>query len=185
MTNELPTIKLKGKDYVQVKDRVLFFNEEYPNGSIVTEVIERDGYASFKAIVTPDTDKPTRYFIGRSAGVVSGDKSYEKLETVSVGRALAFMGIGVIESIASADEIINYEERKVAPKVYPKSVQPEGEPVMQEGDTLVKGVSQKSGKPWWAIQRGKEKIWLTQSQYNYIMKQVSDAPLVPEEGLPF
>jgi hypothetical protein len=30
-------IKIKGKDYVLVKDRVLAFNEYYPNGCIITE----------------------------------------------------------------------------------------------------------------------------------------------------
>lgn len=30
-------IDIKGKEYVLVKDRVLYFNEVYPNGSITTE----------------------------------------------------------------------------------------------------------------------------------------------------
>jgi hypothetical protein len=36
---QLPTIDIKGKDYVLVKDRVLFFNKEYPNGAIQTQRI--------------------------------------------------------------------------------------------------------------------------------------------------
>jgi len=35
----LPTISIKGKDYVLVKDRILYFNEVCPNGAIQTERI--------------------------------------------------------------------------------------------------------------------------------------------------
>jgi hypothetical protein len=30
-------ISIKGKDYVLVKDRIIYFNETYPNGSIQTQ----------------------------------------------------------------------------------------------------------------------------------------------------
>ena len=30
-------IDIKGKAYVLVSDRIIYFNENYPNGSIVTE----------------------------------------------------------------------------------------------------------------------------------------------------
>ena len=33
------TIKIKGKDYVMVKDRLIYFNDTYPNGSITTELV--------------------------------------------------------------------------------------------------------------------------------------------------
>jgi hypothetical protein len=33
------------------------------------------------------------------------EKALEKLETVAVGRALAFMGIGIVDGLASADEM--------------------------------------------------------------------------------
>ena len=115
---QLPTIKLKGKDYVQVKDRVLFFNEEFPNGSIRTEADytnAKTGYVWVKAIAIPDVTNMERFFVGRSAGLVDGEKSFEKLETVAVGRSLALMGIGVLESVASADEIHNYESRQRQP----------------------------------------------------------------------
>ena len=32
-------INIKGKKYVLVSDRVIYFNENYPQGSIVTELI--------------------------------------------------------------------------------------------------------------------------------------------------
>lgn len=113
---KLPTINLKGKEYVQVKDRVVYFNDTFPNGMIVTEVKHNDNgsYAWFKALVTPDHTQPQRVFIAHSAGPVDEEKSYEKLETVAVGRALAFMGIGVLESVASADEMQKFNKKAPA-----------------------------------------------------------------------
>lgn len=103
-------IGIKGKSYVQVKDRVTFFNDNYPNGSIVTKIVSDDGVrVVMMAKVTPDVTNPTRIFTGISAS--NPDKQIEKMtphevaETSSVGRALALMGIGVIDSIASADEM--------------------------------------------------------------------------------
>lgn len=104
-------INIKGKDYVQVKDRILFFNEKYENGCIKTEVISDDGSEIvFKAIAIPDVSNIDRAFIGTASGVRGGqgvDKTsaVENAETSAVGRALAMMGIGVLESVASADEI--------------------------------------------------------------------------------
>lgn len=103
-------IKIKGKDYVLVSDRVLFFNETYPNGAIETSyVLDNDTYI-VTATVTPDVDKPVRRFVDHSQavigdGMVNKAAALENASTSAVGRALAYMGIGVIESIASADEM--------------------------------------------------------------------------------
>lgn len=103
-------INIKGKAYVLVQDRVLFFNEEYKNGSIATDYELKGDTYHFKAVVTPDSSKPERTFTGHSQatigdGMVNKAAAMENAETSAVGRALAMMGIGVIESIASADEM--------------------------------------------------------------------------------
>lgn len=109
MTLKDKAISIKGKDYVLVSDRVIFFNENYPEGSITTELItqpESDRIV-VKATVSPDGK---RFFTGYSQatigdGYINKTSALENAETSSVGRALGFMGIGVIESIASADEM--------------------------------------------------------------------------------
>lgn len=105
-------ISIKGKDYVQVSDRVIFFNETYPKGSIGTKLISQPGDAMviIKAVVTPDVSIPNRIFTGYSQakwgdGLVNKNAALENAETSAVGRALAMMGIGVIETIASVDEM--------------------------------------------------------------------------------
>lgn len=112
MTNELPTIDIKGKSYVLVKDRILAFNELYPNGSITTELVSpvESKIVVVKATVTPDVKNPARCFSDYSQavigqGMVNTTAAMENASTSACGRALAYMGIGVIESIASADEM--------------------------------------------------------------------------------
>jgi len=106
------SINIKGKEYILVKDRVLYFNENYPNGSIQTQLLSeiKDDMVVIKAVVIPDVANPNRFFTGYSQavwgdGYINQSAALENCETSAVGRALAFLGIGVIDSIASIDEI--------------------------------------------------------------------------------
>jgi hypothetical protein len=60
-----------------------------------------------KAKVTPDTDRPERYFIGHSQakweGNINSNAALENAETSAIGRALAAMGLG---GGASYDEMV-------------------------------------------------------------------------------
>lgn len=100
-------INIKGKQYVLVADRVTYFNETYPEGSITTEYELLDKMFVVKATIKPNANQT---FTGLSQaiigdGFINKTASLENAETSAVGRALAMMGIGVIESIASVDEI--------------------------------------------------------------------------------
>jgi len=115
-------IQFKGKDYVEVKERVIYFNETYPNGCIQTIKLESKDRVEFKAIVIPDSDKPLRFFTGHSQASFSDTTSFvnktsamENAETSAVGRALAFMSIGVIDSVASMDEVHKANNTKTLP----------------------------------------------------------------------
>ncbi len=105
-------IKFKDKDYVLVKDRVIAFNEDNPNGSIRTTLISQpqDEMVIIKAIAIPDVSNLERYFTGYSQatwgeGYINKTAALENCETSAIGRCLASMGYGVLESLASADEI--------------------------------------------------------------------------------
>lgn len=105
-------INIKGKKYVLVSDRVLYFNETYDKGSIHTELVSpyNSDLIVMKATIYPTASDEFRYFTGYSQaiigdGMVNKTAALENAETSAVGRALAMMGIGVIESIASVDEI--------------------------------------------------------------------------------
>ncbi len=114
-------IDIKGKQYVMVSDRILYFNEAYQYGMIVTELLSlpADQMVVVKAVVTPDTNKPDRKFTGHSQakwgdGYINKTSAMENAETSAVGRALALMGIGVLDSIASVDEITKAQNMEKA-----------------------------------------------------------------------
>lgn len=105
-------IEIKGKKYVKVADRVVYFNEEYPNGKIETYMLSDLGedLKVFRVKVIPDVEKPERFFTGyaeemKGSKGVNKKSALENAETSAVGRALAFMGIGVVGEIASANEV--------------------------------------------------------------------------------
>ncbi len=129
MTKKLTekAIDIKWKKYVLVSDRVLYFNETYPNGSITTQrIMTEDLWVEvFKATVMPDCSKPERYFTGYSQAkrwdwFINKTSALENAETSAVGRALAMMWIWVIDSIASVDEINKAENTAKSQKSEPK-----------------------------------------------------------------
>lgn len=105
-------INIQGKQYVLVSDRIIYFNQNYPNGAIVTQLLSpvESDVVVVKAFVIPDHANKERQFTGYSqavkgAGFINKTAALENAETSAVGRALAMMGIGVIDSVASADEV--------------------------------------------------------------------------------
>lgn len=112
MTKELTekAIDIKWKKYVLVSDRVIYFNDNYPNWSITTERISEREMEIVKATVIPDVANPERKFTGYSQAkrwdwFINKTAALENCETSACWRALAFMWIGIVDSIASADEI--------------------------------------------------------------------------------
>jgi len=109
---KLPTVNIKGKEYTVVNERILYFNDTYPNGSIETQLVSPvdSKWIIVKATVLPDVTIPYRKFSDYSQAVV-GDGYINKMAalenacTSAVGRALGLMGIGVIDAMASVDEL--------------------------------------------------------------------------------
>lgn len=110
---EIKTIDLKGKKYAPVGERLKAFHEAFSNGMIVTEYDFKEGWCIFRASVTPDMEKDTRFFTGHSMGKVASEKALEKLETVAVGRALAFAGLAPDGSIASYEEMQKFQDMEI------------------------------------------------------------------------
>ena len=110
----MKTIKIKDKDYVLVSERILYFNANYPNGSIINELISssESPRAVVKSTITPDVKNPERKFTAYSqanindGNLVNKTSALENAETSAVGRALGMMGIGVLKAVASADEMV-------------------------------------------------------------------------------
>lgn len=116
-------IDIKGKKYVLVSDRVLYFNEHYPNGCIQTVRETIGDMEVIKAVVCPDCAVEWRVFTGYSQAkwgdwFINKTSALENAETSAVWRALAFMWIWVIDSIASVDEITKAENTAKQKKTY-------------------------------------------------------------------
>jgi hypothetical protein len=100
------TVNIHGKEYVPVAARVQMAHDDLKEGlSITTEVIDKDPIVVKATVLTP---KGT--FTGISAAnpskTIEKQSPYEVAETSAVGRALGFAGYGIVEGIASADEMV-------------------------------------------------------------------------------
>lgn len=109
---KIQTIELQGKEYAQVKSRIKAFREDCPRGSIKTSFIKEDtGEVTFTAYVLKDkADETSADATGHAMSNKKGDKDFEKLETIAVGRALAMLGFGADGEIASSEEMKEFEE---------------------------------------------------------------------------
>ena len=103
-------IKIKGKDYVQVKDRVLALSEEGKPYDILTEYTYFPERRMWVVKATLKTEMGV--YNGHAQEIESDDykqvnatSALENAETSAVGRACALAGIGVLDSIASVEEL--------------------------------------------------------------------------------
>jgi hypothetical protein len=88
--------KVSGRDYLEVKWRLVWFQDIHPSGSIVTELVQhQNSTAVFRASVSWDTGDgiATRTGYGMESSDNFGDY-LEKAETKAIGRALAALGFG-------------------------------------------------------------------------------------------
>lgn len=111
VNKELLTTDIKGKNYVEVNQRILAFRKLFENGAITTELIElKDGICTIKANVYDNEGKliSTGHAQEKEGSTFINKTSYiENCETSAVGRALGILGIGATTSIASAEEVQN------------------------------------------------------------------------------
>lgn len=108
INERLKKTNIKGKDYVEVNQRILAFWELYPNGAIHTDLVQDTGErCTFKAYVYDgDFLMTTGYaFEFQSSGMVNKTSYIENCETSAVGRALGMLGIGITDALCSADEV--------------------------------------------------------------------------------
>lgn len=112
MSKKIKTINLQGKQYAQVSERLRAIHEEHKNFDIKTNYEFFGEQVVFRAKLTirdkEGVKEPVTYY-GHSQGKLGAQKAFEKLETIAVGRALAFAGYHADGEIASADEMQDME----------------------------------------------------------------------------
>jgi hypothetical protein len=108
------SIKFGEKDYALVPARLLKFREANPRGS-VTSKSNRFEDGSIEFVTHIIKDKSDEYSAEADGHATYGaielkkPKSYEKLETISVGRALAKLGYLNDGQIATTEEMEEFE----------------------------------------------------------------------------
>lgn len=109
---KVDTINLRGNEYATVPQRLKAFREANPRASVETKPkMTESGTVIFEAkILTDKSDPNSASATGHSYGEASGDKAFEKLETISVGRALAMLGYLNNGQVATTEEMQEYEE---------------------------------------------------------------------------
>ena len=118
-------INIKGKDYIEVNERIKEFHNLYPDGSITTDLIEMTDRFITKTTVIPDATIPERKFTGiayekEDSSFINKTSALENCESSSCGRALGMLGIGIDTSVASYDEVANAIEQQKSPPAPPK-----------------------------------------------------------------
>ena len=107
---KLRTVNIKGKEYVEVNQRIKAFREMYPNGSIMTDIVSnQDGVCVIKAVIVVDNQiVATGHAYEKEGSTFINKTSYiENCETSAIGRALGCFGIGIDTSVASVEEVAN------------------------------------------------------------------------------
>lgn len=91
---ELPILNLRGKDYLEVKYRLVWFREEHPTWGIETEVTARtEKSACMRALIKDDAGRVVA-MAHKTEDVQGFGDFLEKAETGAIGRALALIGYG-------------------------------------------------------------------------------------------
>ena len=108
---ELKTTNIKGKEYVQVNERVRAFrtHPDFANMSIETSIVDLSESRVVMVAKVLDSEGLIRA-TGHAEEIqtnhgVNSTSYVENCETSAVGRCLGFLGIGVDSSIATSEEV--------------------------------------------------------------------------------
>jgi len=102
------TISLQGKDYAPVKERLKAFKEDFPKSKIETSYVFKEWHVIFEAVIYPKFDEEHTIWNWHSFWKLDKAKSFEKLETIAIGRALWIAWYWADWDIASFDEMSEY-----------------------------------------------------------------------------
>ena len=106
--DNLATVDIKGKPYVEVKTRVQWFRKNIENGCIETEILHFDKESIMcktKIHVNGALVATGMAHEDKNASAVNKTSFVECCETSSVGRALGMLGIGIATSVDTAGTV--------------------------------------------------------------------------------
>jgi hypothetical protein len=118
---QVKTVSIKGKQYVTVNERVRLVHEERETFEMIeSKPMQVGDMWIWQAMILVDGKR----FIGTAEvkldapkNTADGTNPFACAETSAVGRALGFAGLGALESICSADEVVRALAEQEAPPV--------------------------------------------------------------------
>lgn len=116
----LPIMDLKGKPYLQVAHRIVWFREEHPDASIDTSFVSISDSSAVARAVVSYAGKVMSTAHKREDAKHFGDFT-EKAETGAIGRALALLGYGTQFTGEDFEEGDRLADSPIAP-VYIKPI---------------------------------------------------------------
>lgn len=161
---KIKSVKIKGKDYAMVHERVNHFRANYPNHSIETKILSFDhdkGYVVVRAVIIGPEGNVlasglAHEFRDDRSSMVNKTSFVENAETSSLGRALACLGIGTEDAYASAEEVNMAIDKKgdetsvgvseVPPAVTPEKPLPKDEKKKSKWKKTPKSLGDLGGK---------------------------------------
>jgi len=106
----METIKIKGKEYVTVNERLKEFRSTYAGYSIQTDIVELgQDYCTIKASIIDENGVIRSTGYAREVVAKSPINKFafvENCETSAIGRALGNFGIGIDTAVCTADELL-------------------------------------------------------------------------------
>lgn len=113
MSKQMKTVKIKGKEYVEVNERLKVFRSapQFEGYSLTTDIIEMEnGVITIKAIIRNKEGNIVATGLAQEkegSSNINKTSYVENCETSAWGRALGNLGIGIDTSVASYEEVQN------------------------------------------------------------------------------
>jgi hypothetical protein len=126
IAHKLPTVNIKGKEYVMVKDRLKYFRETHSTEfSLTTDIVKLDdNVCVLKAYIKDINGRVIAEGMAselKANSMINKTSYVENCETSAWGRALANFGIGIDDSVGSADEVATAINSQEKPVINPQS----------------------------------------------------------------
>lgn len=124
---------LRGKEYLEVKWRLVWFRDERKDGAILTEVVSTNPLMVRATIKDGEKILATGYGSAQvKQGAVWAGREIEKAETAAIGRALAHAGYGT--QFADEDEGEHLADAPIEP--HKKTIREKYEELFSEAVSL-------------------------------------------------
>jgi len=148
--HKFKTTNIKGKQYVEVNERVKAFRTlpEFKGMSLESEIIAVDSESVIvRAIVRDESGRIISTGFAheeKSSSNINRTSYIENCETSAVGRALGMLGIGIDTSIATADEVATAIAKQEATTPVSEASEPaKEESLFEKSVNYIKGASNK------------------------------------------